>query len=130
MMCILIMNIACHRIAVESLRQFINRPIIAIFSENLENPTTEQMLCSLLESLLKRSSTLIPILIPPCSNGTTNETLQQYAGNIFASEQYMICQILYSIMCWQLYISSIHNLVVWDNVLLDIYAIKQCGAFK
>ncbi|KMQ96860.1 serine threonine-protein kinase atr-like protein [Lasius niger] len=69
-----------NAIAVESLRQFINRPIIAIFSENLENPTTEQMLCSLLESLLKRSSTLIPILIPPCSNGTTNETLQQYAA--------------------------------------------------
>lgn len=76
------MNISCHRIAAESLRQFINRPIIAIFSD-LENPVTEQMLCSLLESLLKRSSTLIPVLIPPFNNDTTNETLQQYAGNIF-----------------------------------------------
>lgn len=87
------MNISRHRVAAESLRQFINSPIIAIFSD-LENPTTEQMLCSLLESLLKRSSTLIHVLIPPFNNDTTNETLQQYAGNIFISEQYTICQKL------------------------------------
>ncbi|XP_025264576.1 serine/threonine-protein kinase ATR [Camponotus floridanus] len=82
-----------NAIAAESLRQFINRPIIAIFSD-LENPVTEQMLCSLLESLLKRSSTLIPVLIPPFNNDTTNETLQQYAAFttwLFGTMFYLTC---------------------------------------
>jgi len=80
---ILTKNVFCLRISVaDSVWKFINSPIIAIFSD-LENPPTEQMLCSLLESLLKRSSTLTTVLVPPF-NGTANVTLeQQYAGSIF-----------------------------------------------
>lgn len=77
------MSTPCCRITVaDSVWRFINSPIIAIFSD-LENPATEQMLCSLLESLLKRSSTLTTVLVPPFV-GTADETLQQqYAGILF-----------------------------------------------
>lgn len=67
----------------DSVWKFINNPIIAIFSD-LENPATEEMLCSLLESLLRRSSTLSPVLVPPFTNGVPDETLQQqYTGSLY-----------------------------------------------
>lgn len=79
---ILTINIFYCRIT-DSVWKFINSPIIAIFAD-LENPPTEQMLCSLLESLLKRSSTLTTVLVPPFSNGAIDVTLQQqYAGSLF-----------------------------------------------
>ena len=64
----------------DSVWKFINNPVIAIFSD-LKNATAEQMLCSLLESIIKRSATLTTVLIPPFSNGMQNETLKcQYTG--------------------------------------------------
>ncbi|KYN10085.1 Serine/threonine-protein kinase atr [Trachymyrmex cornetzi] len=79
----------------DSVWKFINNPIIAIFSD-LENPPTEQMLCSLLESLLKRSSTLTTVLVPPFSNGTANITVQQqftaFTTWLFGTMFYLICK--------------------------------------
>ncbi|KAG5348071.1 ATR kinase, partial [Acromyrmex charruanus] len=79
----------------DSVWKFINNPIIAIFSD-LENPPTEQMLCSLLESLLKRSSTLTTVLVPPFSNGTANITIQQqftaFTTWLFGTMFYLICK--------------------------------------
>lgn len=64
----------------DSVWKFINSPIIAIFSD-LKNATAKQMLCSLLESIIKSSATLTTVLIPPFSNGMQNETLKcQYTG--------------------------------------------------
>ncbi|XP_020296818.1 serine/threonine-protein kinase ATR [Pseudomyrmex gracilis] len=78
----------------DSVWKFINNPIISIFSD-LENSATEQMLCSLLESLLKRSSTLTSVIIPPFNNGPADETLQQqYAAFttwLFGTMFYLIC---------------------------------------
>lgn len=60
--------------------KFINSPIIAIFSD-LKNATAEQMLRSLLESILKGSATLTAVLVPPFGNGMQNDTLRcQYAS--------------------------------------------------
>ncbi|XP_018056134.1 PREDICTED: serine/threonine-protein kinase ATR [Atta colombica] len=79
----------------DSVWKFINNPIIAIFSD-LENPPTEQMLCSLLESLLKRSSTLTTVLVPPFSNGTADITVQQqftaFTTWLFGTMFYLICK--------------------------------------
>ncbi|XP_011699804.1 PREDICTED: serine/threonine-protein kinase ATR isoform X2 [Wasmannia auropunctata] len=79
----------------DSVWKFINSPIIAIFSD-LENPLTEQMLCSLLESLLKRSSTLTTVLVPPFNTGTADVTLQQqYAAFttwLFNTMFYLVCK--------------------------------------
>ncbi|XP_033336517.2 serine/threonine-protein kinase ATR [Megalopta genalis] len=64
----------------DSVWKFINSPIIAIFSD-LKNATAEQMLRSLLESILKGSATLTTVLIPPYTNGLQNDALQcQYAA--------------------------------------------------
>lgn len=69
----------------DSVWKFINSPIIAIFSD-LKNATAEQMLCSLLESILKGSATLTTVLVPPFSNGIQHEVLQrQYAGRHLAT---------------------------------------------
>ncbi|XP_012230547.1 serine/threonine-protein kinase ATR [Linepithema humile] len=82
----------------DSVWKYINNPIIAIFSD-LQNPATEQMLCSLLESLLKRSSTLITVLVPPFSNNAADETLQQLAVQyaafttwLFGTMFYLVCK--------------------------------------
>jgi len=88
----------CSITVSDSVWKFINNPIIAIFSD-LENPPTEQMLCSLLESLLKRSSTLTTVLVPPFSNGTADIIVQQqFTGSIF--------------------IKMILSKTVFDNILL------------
>ncbi|XP_060828354.1 serine/threonine-protein kinase atr-like [Bombus pascuorum] len=64
----------------DSVWKFINSPIIAIFSD-LKNATAKQMLCSLLESIIKSSATLTTVLIPPFSNGMQNESLKcQYTA--------------------------------------------------
>ncbi|OAD54306.1 Serine/threonine-protein kinase atr [Eufriesea mexicana] len=64
----------------DSVWKFINSPVIAIFSD-LKNATAKQMLCSLLESILKGSATLTTVLVPPFSNGIQNETLRyQYTA--------------------------------------------------
>ncbi|XP_011875240.1 PREDICTED: serine/threonine-protein kinase ATR [Vollenhovia emeryi] len=80
----------------DSVWKYINNPIISIFSEDLENPPTEQMLCSLLESLLKRSTTLTTILVPPFSSDTADNTLQQqYAAFttwLFGTMFYLVCK--------------------------------------
>ncbi|XP_076757525.1 serine/threonine-protein kinase ATR [Xylocopa sonorina] len=65
---------------VDTVWKFINSPIIAIFSD-LKNATAKQMLSSLLESILKGSTTLTTVLVPPFSNGMENETLRcQYTA--------------------------------------------------
>ncbi|KAG6794440.1 serine/threonine-protein kinase atr-like [Apis mellifera caucasica] len=64
----------------DSVWKFINSPVIAIFSD-LKNATAKQTLCSLLESIIKRSATLTTVLVPPFSNGMQNETLKcQYTA--------------------------------------------------
>ncbi|KAL0107168.1 hypothetical protein PUN28_015590 [Cardiocondyla obscurior] len=78
----------------DSVWKFINSPIIAIFSD-LDNPTTEQMLCSLLESLLKRSCTLTTVLVPPFNNGEDVILQQQYAAFttwLFDTMFYLVCK--------------------------------------
>ncbi|TGZ48346.1 Serine/threonine-protein kinase ATR [Temnothorax longispinosus] len=78
-----------------SVWKYINNPIIAIFSD-LENPSTEQMLCSLLESLLKRSSTLTTVLVPSFTNGSADVTLQQqytaFTTWLFGTLFYLVCK--------------------------------------
>ncbi|KOX79522.1 Serine/threonine-protein kinase atr [Melipona quadrifasciata] len=72
---------SCSNVTVaDSVWKFINNPVIAIFSD-LKNATAKQMLCSLLESIIKGSATLTTVLIPPFSNGMQNETLKcQYTA--------------------------------------------------
>ncbi|XP_025986385.1 serine/threonine-protein kinase ATR [Solenopsis invicta] len=65
----------CRAVA-DSIWKYINRPIITIFSD-WTKPQKEQMLCQLLESLLKKSSTLTTVLVPPFSNNPADITLQQ-----------------------------------------------------
>lgn len=121
----------CHSITVaDSVWKFINSPIIAIFSD-LENPATEQMICSLLESLLKRSSTLTTILVPPFNNDIPDQTLQQqYAGSLFIYWSNISLKIRKCFVFIYIFvIYSIYNMVIWHNVSFDLCAIK-CDSFK
>ncbi|XP_025157159.1 serine/threonine-protein kinase ATR [Harpegnathos saltator] len=81
-------------VTADSVWKFINSPIIAIFSD-LKDPATEQMLCSLLESLLRRSSTLSTVLVPSFNNGIPDETLQQqytaFTTWLFGTMFYLVC---------------------------------------
>ncbi|XP_011329801.1 serine/threonine-protein kinase ATR isoform X3 [Ooceraea biroi] len=113
----------------DSVWRFINSPIIAIFSD-LENPATEQMLCSLLESLLKRSSTLTTVLVPPFV-GTVDETLQQqYAAFttwLFGTMFHLLCvpssDVILSnsieVQACMLRILSRHHMMMFETISLE-----------
>ncbi|KAL6262489.1 hypothetical protein P5V15_007574 [Pogonomyrmex californicus] len=117
-----------------SVWKYINSPIIAIFSD-LENPPTEQMLCSLLESLLKRSSTLTTVLIPPFSNAVTDIDLQQqYAAFttwLFGTMFYLICKpssnVILSnsieVQACMLRILSRHHMTMFETITLEYLSI-------
>ncbi|XP_053989775.1 uncharacterized protein LOC128882206, partial [Hylaeus volcanicus] len=120
----------------DSVWKFINSPIIAIFSD-LKNATAEQMLRSLLESILKGSATLITVLVPPYSNGIQNETLQsQYAAFttwLFGTMFYIIGDPLSNdilinsieIQACMLRILSRHHVTMFETISIEYMNILQ-----
>ncbi|XP_003702936.2 serine/threonine-protein kinase ATR isoform X1 [Megachile rotundata] len=116
--------------------KFINSPVIAIFSD-LKNATAKQMLCSLLESILKGSATLTTVLVPPFSNGIQNETLQcQYAAFttwLFGTMFYIVGDPLsdnilnnsIEIQACMLRILSRHHITMFETISIEYMNILQ-----
>ncbi|XP_076632761.1 serine/threonine-protein kinase atr isoform X1 [Colletes latitarsis] len=120
----------------DSVWKFISSPIIAIFSD-LKNATAEQMLYSLLESILKGSATLTTVLVPPFSNGIQNEMLQcQYAAFttwLFGTMFYIVGDPLSNkilvnsieIQACMLRILSRHHVTMFETISIEYMNILQ-----
>ncbi|KZC05824.1 Serine/threonine-protein kinase atr [Dufourea novaeangliae] len=127
----------------DSVWKFINSPIIAIFSD-LKNATAEQMLRSLLESILKGSATLTTVLVPPYTNGMQNEALQsQYAAFttwLFGAMFYIVGEPLSNkillnsieIQACMLRILSRHHVSTFETITTEYMNILQelCEFYK
>nr|XP_031832738.1 serine/threonine-protein kinase atr-like [Nomia melanderi] len=119
-----------------SVWKFINSPIIAIFSD-LKNATAEQMLRSLLESILNGSATLTTVLVPPYTNGMQNDVLQcQYAAFttwLFGTMFYIVGEPLSNeilmnsieIQACMLRILSRHHITMFEVVSAEYINILQ-----
>ncbi|XP_076654433.1 serine/threonine-protein kinase ATR [Halictus rubicundus] len=120
----------------DSVWKFINSPIIAIFSD-LKNATAEQMLRSLLESILKGSATLTTVLVPPYTNGLQNDALQcQYAAFttwLFGTMFYIVGEPLSNeilansieIQACMLRILSRHHVTMFEVISVEYINILQ-----
>lgn len=71
---------SCSVLNHQDLWKFINAPVIAIFSD-LQNPSSQQTLHSLLDSISKGSASLKTVLVPPFPHDIQNEVLlKQFVG--------------------------------------------------
>ncbi|CAK9833676.1 Serine/threonine-protein kinase atr [Anthophora retusa] len=133
---IILQNSSSNVTVADSVWKFINSPVIAIFSD-LKNATAKQMLCSLLESILKGSATLTTVLVPPFSNGVQNELLKgQYAAFttwLFGTMFYIVGDPLSNeilsnsieIQACMLRILSRHHITIFETISNEYLNILQ-----
>ncbi|KAK2579409.1 hypothetical protein KPH14_003267 [Odynerus spinipes] len=125
----------------ESLWKFIHCPVIAIFSD-LKNVAAEQMLRSLLESILKSSLNLKNVLIPPYNTVPRNEELQEqyeaFTTWLFGTMFYVVGnplsnEVLHSsidVQACMLRILAAHHIITFSKISTEyMYILEEITEF-